>query len=221
MAETLALPAIAKTFAADAVCLYAIDDRLNAGDHCLFNLDPESLALYRQEFVHLDPMHPRHTVQKGSDVVLLSEVMAASMLAGHPYYRHFMRPFGIGDECEILLRDGTRPVAGLSIIRRTGRQHFAAADVSLARNTIPLLHALLRGARATDRHPAEALLREGYELTARECEIVALVRAGVPNKVIASRLGIKLATVKSHIHHILEKTGTRSRAELISAFFVS
>jgi DNA-binding NarL/FixJ family response regulator len=48
-------------------------------------------------------------------------------------------------------------------------------------------------------------------LTHREQEIMALVQQGLANKEIARQLGIGYATVKNHVHRILEKTHSRSR----------
>jgi DNA-binding NarL/FixJ family response regulator len=50
--------------------------------------------------------------------------------------------------------------------------------------------------------------RRGQEtraLTRRQLEIVALIDEGLSNKEIAHRLSIELATVKNHVHNILEK----------------
>jgi DNA-binding NarL/FixJ family response regulator len=53
----------------------------------------------------------------------------------------------------------------------------------------------------------------GFEhLTPREREVAGLVATGLRNKDIAVALGITLATVKDHVHRILEKTGLDSRA---------
>ena len=54
-------------------------------------------------------------------------------------------------------------------------------------------------------------------LTPREGEVAALVAAGLANKQIAARLGIRLATVKDHVHRILEKSGLPSRAAIAAA----
>ena len=51
------------------------------------------------------------------------------------------------------------------------------------------------------------------ELTRREREIVALIDEGLSNKEIAARLRIELATVKNHVHNILDKLHVRRRAE--------
>lgn len=48
-------------------------------------------------------------------------------------------------------------------------------------------------------------------LTPREHEVASLVAAGLRNKDIAIALGITVATVKDHVHRILEKTGVDSR----------
>jgi DNA-binding NarL/FixJ family response regulator len=50
-------------------------------------------------------------------------------------------------------------------------------------------------------------------LTARETQIVALIDDGLSNKEIAARLHISLATVKNHIHNLLEKLNASRRSE--------
>ena len=50
-------------------------------------------------------------------------------------------------------------------------------------------------------------------LTARESEIVPLIDQGLSNKEIAVQLGIEVATVKNHVHNLLEKLRVHRRAE--------
>jgi two-component system, NarL family, nitrate/nitrite response regulator NarL len=50
-------------------------------------------------------------------------------------------------------------------------------------------------------------------LTSREREIVALIDAGLSNKQIAGRLTIEVATVKNHVHNILEKLHVHRRTD--------
>lgn len=50
-------------------------------------------------------------------------------------------------------------------------------------------------------------------LSAREQEVLGLVAAGLCNKEIAQRLGIRLATVKNHVHRILAKLEANNRRE--------
>lgn len=66
-----------------------------------------------------------------------------------------------------------------------------------------------RPARAT----MDALLTP---LTEREAEVLTLLAAGNPNKVIAAELFISLDTVKRHVTHILDKLGADNRTEAAS-----
>lgn len=56
-----------------------------------------------------------------------------------------------------------------------------------------------------------------HALTVREQEVARLLAGGLTNREIADRLCIALSTVKDHVHHILSKSGLRSRAAIISA----
>lgn len=51
-------------------------------------------------------------------------------------------------------------------------------------------------------------------LTARETEVLSLVREGLANKEIAGRLHLSARTVEKHVESLLRKTGTRSRTQL-------
>lgn len=58
-------------------------------------------------------------------------------------------------------------------------------------------------------HPAVSALSG---LTPREQEVVGLIGQGLSNKEIARRLTIRPATVKNHVHNILEKLGVARRS---------
>jgi DNA-binding NarL/FixJ family response regulator len=58
---------------------------------------------------------------------------------------------------------------------------------------------------------------EGPTLTRREREIVHLIGDGFSNKEIARSLGIEVATVKNHVHNILEKLGVGRRTDAVAA----
>ncbi len=51
-------------------------------------------------------------------------------------------------------------------------------------------------------------------LTPRERQIIKLIAAGLPNKLIARKLSITEGTVKVHVKHLLKKLNLRSRVEV-------
>lgn len=51
------------------------------------------------------------------------------------------------------------------------------------------------------------------KLTPRERQVLVLVSDGLPNKVIASRLGLSEVTVKSHLFSIFRKLGVQNRVQ--------
>jgi DNA-binding NarL/FixJ family response regulator len=56
-------------------------------------------------------------------------------------------------------------------------------------------------------------------LTQRETEVLTEIAAGLSNAEIAVKLVISDTTVKTHINHLLAKTGTRDRAQLVGYAF--
>ena len=71
--------------------------------------------------------------------------------------------------------------------------------------------ALLRRVRAL---AAEQRLGSAQaHLTSREFQIIGLIDHGLSNKEIAGQLSIELATVKNHVHNILEKLQVHRRSE--------
>jgi DNA-binding NarL/FixJ family response regulator len=88
----------------------------------------------------------------------------------------------------------------------------AQLDPSVQRR---LLEALASGGRLGLAGPdAPPAADDG--LTAREVEVLVEIAAGHTNAEIAGRLFVSEATVKTHVNHLLAKTGCRDRAALVA-----
>lgn len=95
-----------------------------------------------------------------------------------------------------------------SLIRAIERAAYGGGrggTYRLSRKPIPSL----------DRSAAAVAARDGKRsLTPREMEVVELLEEGLSNKDIARALSISPATVKNHVHSILEKLELRRRGEI-------
>ena len=139
-----------------------------------------------------------------ADLVLAREISSA---AGDAYVVALVAP-----EREDLLGWAGAGVSGLL--------SWEASQEELVQS----LRRAARGGSPCSPDVAEALLRRvrenprgdfafGGSLTEREAEVAELVADGLSNKAIASELSIELATVKNHVHSILEKLRVHSRGE--------
>ena len=70
------------------------------------------------------------------------------------------------------------------------------------------------GIRRSSREPHRDAGHGWAALTATEVRIAALVRDGLTNREIGTRLFVSPRTVQTHVSHILQKTGLRSRVEI-------
>lgn len=53
-------------------------------------------------------------------------------------------------------------------------------------------------------------------LTPREVEVLALIADGLTTRRIARRLGVSFATARTHVEHVRDKLGARTRAEAVA-----
>ena len=60
---------------------------------------------------------------------------------------------------------------------------------------------------------------EAPPLTPREREVLRHIAAGLQNKEVAARLRLSTATVRNHVHHILDKLQVHSKLEAVSLAF--
>lgn len=121
-----------------------------------------------------------------------------------------------------------RPAVALLEDRDLGPSHpafrrGAAAVLPWELGPRPLaaaLQAVSEGLRVVPAVPAATVHDESAServLSAREHEVLELVAAGLPTKLVARRLGLSPNTVKHHVAAIFRKLGARTRAEAYGA----
>ena len=95
----------------------------------------------------------------------------------------------------------------------TIRTVAAGADVRPPAPNNSLLTHIVRAVASVD----QPRVRESVRLTPRERQVIALLGEGLSNRDIATRMGIAVPTVKSHVSNTLEKLALHSRLE-VAAF---
>jgi DNA-binding CsgD family transcriptional regulator len=105
-------------------------------------------------------------------------------------------------------------------LRRARRRSEARDKLEEAYEELERLGSKLWSARAqselaaTGQRPRRRA-STGGELTEREREVAGLVVEGLSNREIAERLYLSTNTVETHLRHIFQKSGARSRTELV------
>jgi two-component system, NarL family, nitrate/nitrite response regulator NarL len=144
---------------------------------------------------------------QGAGAPLVREIVATA-----PGTRVVM--LGISDDDPEVLPLAEAGVAGYATTEASGDEIVSIVE-SVSRGEMPcsprLAATLLRrvATLAQEQRPSSAL----GSLTARERQIVELLGDGLSNKEIANGLQIEVATVKNHVHNILEKLNVTRRAE--------
>lgn len=92
-----------------------------------------------------------------------------------------------------------------------GRRHSYFIDMLM-----PYLHTVLHRMLAEERLSQECAPRSVLRLSARESQVIGLVRDGKTNQQIAEALELSPLTVKNHVQNILRKLEVANRAQAVA-----
>jgi DNA-binding NarL/FixJ family response regulator len=104
--------------------------------------------------------------------------------------------------------------ASAAEIVRVIRAVAAGEAVCPARFSLSLFQCAARDVSFTLRSSHETK----FGLSRREQQLVGLIRMGLSNKEIGSRLNLSEQTIKNHVHRILRKVGANDRFEIVERF---
>lgn len=177
------LQTISQLIPLTSAVFYRVNNRLKPENYILHNISDNTHQQYLENFQPLDPLLPSHFSHQNTTVAAMTPRLCDR---NRHYYHEFMLPNNVRDMTEIFIRRERRIVAGISLMRDVP---FSSEERQRARAVLPLVELAIRDClQEEDDLPAI--------LTAKEREIVGMVREGASNKLIARQLDISLSTVK-------------------------
>ena len=195
---------------------YWIDDAMRMEDTSLTGVPAAPFARYKAGLHRLDPLNVPRMSRQGHRVATLAgagNLVTAGELAE---YTGFLRESEIMDVMDLLFWQDGLAVAGLGVFKKPGDAPLTPDSIALAQAMHPYLEFNLASHPRLRQRRLRRRLMGAHGLTARELEVIVLVRRGCTNMDIAEELDLALATVKTHLLRIFEKLGVESRTGLCS-----
>lgn len=163
----------------------------------------ERLPKDRPDLVIMDIRLPDMSgIDCTSKLKAILPAMPIVILTGHPDSRTFYRAL-------LERADGYlfKPVLAEEFLQAT--EKALRGEFALAGQAVPYLIRLIEQVRQ---------VAQDHRFTQREEQILACLFEGMQDKEIAAELGIGMATVHTHMHHLFEKLGVHSRQEIIGKY---
>lgn len=143
------------------------------------------------------------------------DVVTSPLLRRSRVRAQWFRPQHVEHRLTIGL-DPALPHTKVFLLSRTGGRDFTERDCGVLDALRPYFGARYALWEARHRPASEPLAAGLRPLTAREREIVALLRAGLTNAEIAVRLSIAPGTVRRHLENVYGKLGVHTRTAALA-----
>ncbi len=208
------LQEIRKMVGFDEAIIFYLDVRRKLEDYYLYNINPKWMSLYLNFYSHAD--RGMYGISQ-RDLEHLDDVYVHQWKFEAPaeLVQDYIRPRNLVSSLGFPLRDAAGNVRTVIAFDRLTSVPFSEADIELIRAVRKLLnpyHGLLFGTSAGH----DSRRAEEYDLTARETEILNLLRQGLAPANIAHILHIAVPTANRHIANIYKKLKVNSRGELMA-----
>ncbi len=164
------------------------------------------------DYVNWVFMSPESLVYRESDL-LNDEVRKQS-----PFYLNYLKVYDLVYISGIVLASRGRFLGAISLYKKERHGDFSDRDIYILKQLLPHLHARFEADSEKIRKNEKSLsylLKNQFNLTNREIEIMGLIYMGFSNSSIAEHAGIALNTAKKHIYNIYEKLEVQNRTQLV------
>ncbi|MGB6432466.1 MAG: LuxR C-terminal-related transcriptional regulator [Bradyrhizobium sp.] len=185
------------------------------GSGVWLNMSPDNLASYDAYYQFNDPITLK--LQARREPTLVSQIMPQRELMRTEFFNDFLARDGLHWGVNVFSYAGGRNIGDLRIWRGRHRENFDLRTLELLRLVEPAFTgALIRAGGAPPRLMPEPAVAP--RLSQREFEVAMMICEGLPDKVIAYRLGVETSTIRTYLKRIFDKLGVHRRSGIAAAF---
>lgn len=200
--------------AADA-CVHVVDDDASVRDALGWLLRTRRLLSIPYESAEHFWDEARQWDEPGSAACLLLDVRMPGVSGLALFER--LRELDWFDSLPVIFLSGHADVSTAVDAVKRGAFDFCEKPFSDNALVDRVEQALVRSAQVqAQRRARRELCIRVDALTERERDVMRLIAAGLPNKLVADELGISVRTVEVHRAHVFDKMGVRSAVELVN-----
>jgi DNA-binding CsgD family transcriptional regulator len=185
------------------------------GSGVWLNMSPDNLASYDAYYQYNDPITLK--LQARREPTLVTQIMPQRDLMRTEFFNDFLARDGLHWGVNVFSYAGQRNIGDLRIWRGSHRDNFDARTLELLRLVEPAFTGALMRAGGSSPSGQSAPIA-GPRLSQRELEVAMMICEGLPDKVIAHRLGVEPSTVRTYLKRIFEKLGVHRRSGVAAAF---
>ena len=185
------------------------------GSGVWLNMSPDNLASYDAYYQHNDPITLK--LQARREPTLVTQVMPQRDLMKTEFFNDFLARDGLHWGVNVFSYAGQRNIGDLRIWRGRHRDNFDMRTLELLRLVEPAFTGALVRAGGAPPHGAPELIG-APRLSQRELEVAQMICEGLPDKIIAYRLGVEPSTVRTYLKRIFDKLGVHRRSGIAAAF---
>lgn len=172
------------------------------------NIPRHSIQRYVTQMCQFDPINAINSTHNSRPIVHLKHQDIPE-----PYHS-FLKDNQVLDNIELVFKSDNIPCLGISLIRSENETAFTAQEIQIIKSCYDLAQYNSHDYLKTKTKPE--LTHDIIKLLTRsERQVLNHILTGKKNQEIADDLFVSLATVKTHIYHIFQKTMVKSKRELI------
>jgi DNA-binding CsgD family transcriptional regulator len=173
------------------------------------NMNPDTVASYDAYYQYRDPITLK--LQARREPTLVNQIMPQRDLMRTEFFNDFLARDGLNWGVNVYSYAGERNIGDLRIWRGRHRENFDLRTLELLRLVEPAFTGALIRAGGAPPLGAPAPIG-GWRLSQRELEVALMICEGLPDKVIAHRLGVEPSTVRTYLKRIFDKLGIHRRS---------